>query len=76
MKVMQIARLRSTDHAQMREGLETFEKHGAPGMETMWMSADARTVVIIYEVDDPSDLHKRVCPAGCGFWLTAPLVFR
>ena len=58
MKVLQITRLRDTDHAQMREGLANFAKHGIPGVEAMWFSADARTVVGLYEVDDPADLHK------------------
>jgi hypothetical protein len=58
MKVMQIGRLRSSDHAEMREGLANFEKHGAPGMEALWLSADARTLVALYELDDPSELHK------------------
>jgi hypothetical protein len=59
MKVIEIARFRNTNHAQMRENLETFEKHGAPkGLEGLWMSADGRTVFAIYETDDPSDLQK------------------
>jgi len=58
MKVLAISRQRSSNHAEIREGLESFKKHGLPGMEAMWMSADARTVVAIYDLDDPADLHK------------------
>jgi hypothetical protein len=58
MKVLAIGRLRSSSHAEMREGLENFQKHGSPGLESMWMSADARTFVAIYELDDPAELHK------------------
>jgi len=58
MKVIQIGRLRSTDHTEMREGLANFQKHGAPGMAAGWLSADARTYIMLYEVDDPSELHK------------------
>jgi hypothetical protein len=60
MKVIVIARLRNTSHAQMREGVENFVKHGAgaSGMETLWASADAKTVIALYEVDDVAELHK------------------
>jgi hypothetical protein len=58
MKVLQITRLRDSGHDQMREGLENFGKHGIPGVEAMWFSADARTVVVLYEINDPTDLHK------------------
>jgi hypothetical protein len=42
----------------MREGLENFGKHGLPGEEGFWFSADARTVFTLYEIDDIADLHK------------------
>jgi hypothetical protein len=42
----------------MREGLENFVKHGVPGIEANWFSADGRTVVTVYEIDDIADLHK------------------
>jgi hypothetical protein len=58
MKVIQITRLRNASHAPMREGLESFGKHGFPGLESLWISSDARTMVGIFEVDDASDLHK------------------
>jgi hypothetical protein len=58
MKVLAIIRLRNASHAEMREGLESFKKHGTPGMEESWFSADGRTVVLISEVDDVADLHK------------------
>ena len=58
MKVLAIIRLWNSSHAEIREGLESFKKHGAPGMEASWFSADGRTVVSIYEIDDPTDLHK------------------
>jgi hypothetical protein len=58
MKVMAIFRLRNTDHGTIRAGLETFEKMGSPGMEALWMSADAKTAVGFYEIDEPSELHK------------------
>jgi hypothetical protein len=58
MKVIQIMRLRNASHAHMREGVESFGRHGFPGLESLWISSDARTMVGIFEVDDPSDLHK------------------
>jgi hypothetical protein len=57
MKVMQILRLRNLDHDTMRTGLATFEKHGVPGLEALWMSADSKTAVLIVEIDDPTQLH-------------------
>lgn len=60
MKVIVIARLRNTSHALMREGLESFTKHGGgeSGMETLWTSADAKTVIGVYEVVDIAGFHK------------------
>ena len=60
MKVIVIPRLRNTSHALMREGLESFTKHGGgeSGMETLWTSADAKTVIGVYEVVDIAGFHK------------------
>jgi hypothetical protein len=58
MKVLQIVRLRTSSHAQMRENVELFEQHGATGLEAFWLSADARTIVALYEMDNPTDMQK------------------
>jgi hypothetical protein len=43
----------------MREGLQNFGKHGPiPGTEAIWFSADGRTLVTIFDIDDPSEMHK------------------
>jgi hypothetical protein len=58
MKVLQIIRLRNSDHASIQKGLETFGKHGSGSITAFWFSADARTVFGVYEIDDPSELQK------------------
>jgi hypothetical protein len=58
MKVLAIGRLRNANHEEMRAGLALFEKQGVAGLETMWLSSDAKTIVALYEVDSPADLHK------------------
>ena len=57
-KVIQIMRLRNASHSHMREGVESFGKHGFPGLESLWISSDARTMVGVFEVGDVADLHK------------------
>jgi hypothetical protein len=59
MKVIVVQRLRNTDHGKIREGLENFDKSGGPvGMENLWISADAKTVFGVYEVDDVNEVQK------------------
>jgi hypothetical protein len=58
MKVIVVQRLQNSDHAKIRAGLENFEKNGGPaGMEGLWLSADAKTIFAIVDVDDLNDVH-------------------
>lgn len=58
MKVIVVQRLQNSDHAKMRAGLENFDKSGGPpGMEGLWLSADAKTIFAMLEVDDLNGVH-------------------
>jgi hypothetical protein len=58
MKVIVVQRLQNSDHAKIRAGLENFEKSGGPpGMEGLWLSADAKTIFAMLEVDDLNGVH-------------------
>lgn len=59
MKMIIVQRLQNSDHAKIRAGLENFDKNGGPpGMESLWISTDAKTVFAVVDVDDLNEVQK------------------